>query len=81
MTVKRRRDAAADKPGLEVQGYLSADQMQRVEVVGTFDPGSSHWVISGTVDGLEISPELRAALPEPISQSMEVLASLRRRPT
>ncbi len=72
---------SASNPGepklLEVQGYLAADQVRRVEVVGTLDPSGGRWTLSGTADGLEISPELRSSLPDPIARSMEALKSLR----
>ncbi len=62
---------------LDVEGSLAADHVQRVEVAGTIDPETQQWAFSGIVDGLEVSPELRGALPEQISNPMESLASLR----
>jgi len=68
---------AQDRLLLDVEGSLAADLIQRVEVAGTIDPEKQQWAFSGTVDGMEISPELRTALPEQISAPMEPLASLR----
>ncbi|MGD9721663.1 MAG: AsmA-like C-terminal domain-containing protein [Pirellulales bacterium] len=67
-----------EKPGLlELRGYLMGDHVERVEVIGQVDPVAGRWSLSGTIDRLEISPELRAALPEPISRPMEKLAGVR----
>ncbi len=67
----------AEHVQLEVEGSLVADQIQRVEIVGTIDHGGPRWMLSGTVDNLEISPELRAALPQRIAEPLEVLRTLR----
>ncbi|MEX0587050.1 MAG: hypothetical protein WD176_10425, partial [Pirellulales bacterium] len=43
----------------------------------TVDQAQGHWTAGGTVDGLEISPKLRAALPEPFAARLAMLSSLR----
>ncbi len=68
---------ADDNNQLKLEGYVTGDYLQRVEIVGQFDPASSRWSISGTADRLEISPELRDALPEPVALSLEQLPSIR----
>jgi hypothetical protein len=75
--VKIRPRGDAPSRVLDVQGYVVGDYLQRVEVVGTIEPDAARWTFSGTVDGLEISPELRHALPEPLAGSLEVLAGVR----
>jgi len=64
-------------PRFEFQGYVMPDHIRRVEWVGTLDPNTKSWTASGTVDGLDISPELRASLPAPVAERLEVLAGLR----
>lgn len=61
----------------DVQGSLAGDQLQRVELSGTVQPSKRRWKMAGTVDGLEISPELRTALPEQVAAPLEPLAALR----
>jgi hypothetical protein len=77
LTIKPVREAHGDRMLLELKGYLAADQAQRIEVGGTIDPSGPRWALSGTVDGLALSPELRAALPQRVSDPLAVLASLR----
>lgn len=79
LNVSIKSSAAADGGGrrLEVQGYLMADQIRKVEWTGTLDPQQHTWSASGTVDGLEISPEFRGSLPEQIAARLEALSSLR----
>lgn len=77
VTVKPTPSTAPAPQQLAIEGYLTGDHVQRIEIVGNIDPSQSRWTISGTIDGLIICPELRASLPEPLAQSMEVLASSR----
>lgn len=76
LTIKPTRNPV-DQSLLEVQGYLAADQIQRVEFVGSIDPAGPRWTLAGTVDNLEISPELRDALPQRISEPLAALRTLR----
>jgi hypothetical protein len=64
---------------LEFEGSLAADQIQRVELVGSLDATSGHWALHGSVDGCDISPEIRNSLPEQISKPLEMLSSLKAR--
>ena len=77
LTVKPSDAAGGKRTLLEVQGYFTADQIQRVEVAGTIDPEGHSWVMGGTVEGLAISPELHGSLPEQVSDPLEVLRALR----
>ncbi|HTU25485.1 MAG TPA: AsmA-like C-terminal region-containing protein [Pirellulales bacterium] len=70
------RDASDVEP-MSVEGYLAADQIQRVEVSGKLDRRAPQWSLAGTIDGLQISPELRLALPGEFARQLEVLGSLR----
>ena len=62
-SIKPSRTADAEKSAFEMQGYLTADHLQRIEMAGTFDPHSGRWSMGGTVDSLAVSPELRARCP------------------
>ncbi len=64
-------------PHFEVQGYVMADHLRRLEWTGTLDPNSQHWTAAGEAIGLDISPELRGSLPAPIASHLEMLAGLR----
>jgi hypothetical protein len=68
---------AGDVEPMSVEGYLAADQLQRVELKGKLDRRASHWSLAGTIDGLEVSPELRLALPSEIAARLQVLGTLR----
>jgi hypothetical protein len=77
LIAKRSTAEGADPLLVELEGYMVADQIQRVEVSGTFDPTGQRWSAVGTIDGLSISPELRQALPERFSRPLESLNALR----
>ncbi|REK07901.1 MAG: hypothetical protein DWQ37_20890 [Planctomycetota bacterium] len=64
-------------PKLNLQGYMVADHIRRIDLTATIDTKQDTWWSSGSVDGLDISPELRASLPGNISERLEPLASLR----
>ncbi len=63
----------------EFKGALAGDQIQRVELVGSVDETTGHWTLHGTVDGCDISPELRNSLPGPLADPLELLSSLKAR--
>lgn len=73
----------ADEPAqsghrlMDLQGSFSAEQTQKVELSGTIDLDAQRWTMKGTVEGLEISPELRAALPSAAAEKLAVLGNLR----
>jgi hypothetical protein len=77
LTIKPTNPLADGPVPLDIQGYLVADQIQRVEIVGTLEPAAARWSLSGTVDGLEISPELLSALPQRLSDPLAPLAAIR----
>jgi hypothetical protein len=64
---------------LRVRGTLAGDHLERVEVDGRLNPTTCAWDIRGSVEGLEFSPRLRAALPREISESLAPLSSVRGR--
>jgi len=75
-------DAPGQSPHLrKIQGTFRADHLDRVTVTGWVDVQRQTWSIKGTVEGLEISPELREAVPEPLAEKLGVLGELRGRAT
>lgn len=62
------RITAPDEPGphphaRKLQGTLTADHVQQVDVEGTLDVGRWAWTIGGSIEGMDVSPQLRDALP------------------
>ena len=65
-------------PGLrKFAGTLSGDFLRQVEVKGVFDPDSFAWTVSGSAQGLEVSPEIRESLPPDWATKLSALGSLR----
>ncbi len=60
-----------------VQGTFSADHLRHVELTGQVDPERRSWNFGGTIEGLDISPELRDALPGPLAAKLAALGNLR----
>ncbi len=77
VTIKPDSSATERWPKLDVQGYVVGDQIRRVEFTARVDPAQGHWDARGEVDGLDISPELRGALPGPVADRCELLCGLR----
>lgn len=50
-----------------VRGSLSADHIQQIEIAGRYDRNSMCAEFTGAVGGIDLSPELLAALPLPSS--------------
>jgi len=61
----------------KIQGTLTADHLSHVEIEGWIDSQTQRWTIGGTVNGLDVSPEMREALPGPISAQLAMLGNLR----
>lgn len=61
----------------KIQGTLTADHLSHVEIEGWIDSQTQRWTIRGTVDGLDVSPEMREALPGPMSARLAMLGNLR----
>jgi hypothetical protein len=53
-----------------IQGMFACDYLRRVEFNGNVDSASGACTFHGTSKGLEISSELRDALPEPLAAKM-----------
>ncbi len=60
-----------------LQGMLAGDGFRRVEFEGLLDLQTPTFSIRGHADGLEISPELRDSLPNPLATKLLALGDLR----
>ena len=74
--------SAAQQPGLgpdvrRIEGSLAGDLLQRVRVEGLIDTYKPQWDLGGTIEGLQVSPELREALPADLAAKLAVLGPLR----
>ena len=80
LTVRPTMEIAADGTQKEIrnlQGIFACDYLRRVEFQGTLDPKSGAFTFAGTTQRLDISPELREALPEPLSSKIHAWGDLR----
>jgi hypothetical protein len=59
------------------QGTLGGDHFRQIVVEGLLEPISKAWNATGTVEGLQVSPDLCAALPNPLAAKARLLASVR----
>jgi hypothetical protein len=69
--------APPDQPVYEVRGSLSADHVQQIEIAGQVNRATGAIVLNGSVSGVDISPELMAALPPDEASRLQPLAPLR----
>jgi hypothetical protein len=54
-----------------------ANMLRRVEITGLVDPHRPQYAVSGSVEGLDISPELAEVLPAELASKLSALGSLR----
>ena len=66
-----------DSSERKLQGTLSASHLGRVKLEGVVDGRKKQWSIGGVVEDMEISPELRNALPAGFAARLALLGSLR----
>lgn len=72
----------AERPGLDddtrhLEASLTGDLLQRVKLEGLLDTYNPRWDISGTIEGLQVSPELREVLPGVLAAKLTPLGPLR----
>jgi len=60
-----------------LEGTLTGDFLGRMQLAGLVDPHHPDWMIEGSIDRLEICPELCEALPAALASKLAVLGSLR----
>ncbi|HYW78845.1 MAG TPA: hypothetical protein VE890_04675 [Thermoguttaceae bacterium] len=71
-------DPTSPNPFLrKVQGTLTADYLSHVEIEGWIDSQTGRWSVGGRVDGLDVSPEMRDSLPEPMSAQLAAMGNFR----
>ena len=67
-------EGAAATPGVRhFRGAISGDHVRQIAVEGAIDPERLTWSVAGTVDGLDVAPELREGLPEPLASRLAPL--------
>ncbi|HEY2147629.1 MAG TPA: hypothetical protein VGH32_06810, partial [Pirellulales bacterium] len=76
ITPRESSDPAAE-PSFDLRGVCVGDHFQRIEMSGQFSPASKSFDIGGSLTGLDVSPELREALPGDLSERVAKLAPLR----
>lgn len=59
-----------------VEGTVSGDHVRQIVLQGWADLEHHTWNLSGTVDGLDVSPELRACLPDPMAARLTAMDSI-----
>jgi AsmA-like protein len=76
---KPSSEAATDPrlPLRSVEGTFDADYVRRVVVNGQVSADGSRWSMSGTAEGLEISPSLFQSLPTEMAQRLAALQGVR----
>ncbi|HUU95680.1 MAG TPA: AsmA-like C-terminal region-containing protein [Phycisphaerae bacterium] len=80
LTLTSPEAAKGSQPGTrsrKLQGTFSADHLRRGEVEGRIDAEHGTWTIGGMIEGLDLSPEMRDSLPEPLADGLAVLGQLR----
>ncbi|MBL9123565.1 MAG: hypothetical protein JNG90_08015, partial [Planctomycetaceae bacterium] len=73
-------EGAGAQPGgndVLVEGFFAGDHLQRVEFKGRLAQSGQRWEWSGSVAGLQLSPELRNSLPSGLSEQLDLLGALR----
>ena len=58
-------------------GSVASEYFHQMSIEGLISPDAEPWSLAGTINGLAISPELREALPEVLSERLAKLGSLR----
>jgi AsmA-like C-terminal region/Domain of Unknown Function (DUF748) len=68
---------AAEVAEYEVRGALAADHVQQIQIAGKLNRNTGALDLNGLVNGIDISPELLAALPPDEATRLQPLAPLR----
>ena len=68
----------AAMPGLRrLVGEMSSDGCRRLEFAGWLDVQNSVFELGGSASGVEVSPELRETVPDPLGAKLSALGKLR----
>ncbi|NUQ65678.1 MAG: hypothetical protein HUU20_24675, partial [Pirellulales bacterium] len=60
-----------------LQATLGGDYLRQIRIEGFVDPIRPEWNVNGSIDSLELAPELRDALPSVLAARLEPLATFR----
>ena len=60
-----------------VRGTLGGDFLRNVEIEGLVDPDGHKWTVDGSIEELEVSPDMRDALPAELTERLSLLDSVR----
>lgn len=78
LSLKPSGDAAtADGATYELRGALAGDHVQQIQIAGQLNRATGAVDLNGTVNGIDICPELMAALPPDEAARLQPLAPLR----
>jgi len=69
-TQKTPEAAAASSTVIEIFGHSLGDHVRRMDLRGAIDVASGRWSLTANIAGLDISPELHAALPLCVCQQI-----------
>ena len=70
----------SDHPeAMAFEGSLAGDYMEGVHLRGWYDASTGQWNIRGSVENIDISPELRQSLPEIVAKPLVAIDGLRGR--
>jgi len=58
-------------------GTMTGDHLRQVELRGVVDASRKSWSIHGSIEGLDVSPELLKGLPDPLAAKLAVAGELR----
>ncbi|GAB6165368.1 hypothetical protein JCM19992_13680 [Thermostilla marina] len=72
-----KKDATTGRDLRQITGSCTGDFANRITIEGNIDPESFRGFIGGSIEGLELSPESRAALPSSWAEKLAVLGTLR----
>jgi len=64
------------KPPYRVSGSLEGDHFEKTDFSVHIDPNTGAWAVSGVVDGLQLSPQLHAAVPAQWHEKAGLLSSV-----
>jgi hypothetical protein len=70
-------EAAPPRRLLRVEGRVAGDHVRSLSFEGLFDAGGDSWSLAGGIDGLDVSPELRASLPLAKDERLAMLCNIR----
>lgn len=75
--VPNEQPGAAGPCPRKFQGALAGDHFRQIILEGLLDPATKAWTATGTIEGLQVSPDLCVALPNPLAANAGLLASVR----